>query len=115
MQKILIAISVLFCFASCNAPESTTAKTDDTAQKNLHAARTIASAFESGNTASLDSVVSDDFLDHSDMGDVKGKDSLKSMVTSMHANMKDMKMETIREIADDEYVFQWMRFSGTSN
>ena len=29
--------------------------------------------------------------------------------------MKEMKMETIREMADSEYVFQWMRYAGTSD
>ena len=118
MQKILIAIAALVCFASCNNPsttESTTAKSDDKAQKNLAAAQTIAKAFETGNTASLDSVVSDDFLDHTDRGDKKGRDSLKAMVTWLHSNMKDMKMEIMREVADDEYVFQWMRYTGSSN
>lgn len=114
MQKFLIVTFVLFCFASCKGPDSTTAKTDDMAQKNLAGARTIAAAFESGNTASLDSVVADDFLDHRDMGDIKGKDSLKALVNMIHNNMKDMKMETIREVGDDEYVFQLMRYTGSS-
>ena len=115
MLKILIAISALFCFASCTTPASAPAKTEDVAQKNLESGRNIAKAFETGNTALVDSAVADDFLDHTDQGDKKGKDSLKSMITLMHSTMKDMKMETIREVADDDYVFQWMRYSGTSH
>ena len=33
----------------------------------------------------------------------------------MHKNPHDMKMEAIRELADDDYVFQWMRYTGTSD
>lgn len=115
MRKILIAVSALFCLASCSSPANAPAKTDDMAQKNLASGRAISKAFETGDNALIDSAVSDDFLDHTDQGDKKGKDSLKAMVTWMHTNMKDMKMETIREVADDDYVFQWMRYTGTSD
>ena len=115
MQKILIAISALFCLASCSTPTSNTTKTDDKAQKNLESGRAMSKAFETGNTALLDSAVADDFLDHTDQGDKTGRDSLKSLVNYVHTSMKDMKMETIREVADDDYVFQWMRYSGTSH
>ncbi len=33
----------------------------------------------------------------------------------VHTNFKDMKMEKVREMADDEFVFSWMRYSGTSD
>ena len=115
MQKILIAISALFCFASCSTPTRNSTKTDDKAQKNLESGRVISKAFETGNTALLDSAVADNFLDHTDQGDKTGRDSLKSMVNYVHTSMKDMKMETIREVADDDYVFQWMRYTGTSD
>src|SRR5687767_5196009 len=48
-------------------------------------------------------------------GDKKGRESLKAMVNMIHSNFKDMKMEKVREVADDEYVFTWMRYSGTSD
>jgi len=29
--------------------------------------------------------------------------------------MKDMKTETVREVADGDYVYSWMRYTGTSD
>ena len=95
---------------SCNM------KTDNAvAQKNLAAADSIGNAFQTGNASSLDSVVSDDFVDHTDMGDKKGRDSLKAMVNFIHSNMKDMKTEKVGEVADGDYVYSWNRYSGTSD
>jgi Predicted ester cyclase len=84
-------------------------------QKNMAANDVITKAFETGDTKAMDSVVADDFVDHSDHGDIKGRDSLKAMVNMIHTTMKDMKMEMMRSIADDEYVSTWMRYSGTSD
>ena len=32
-----------------------------------------------------------------------------------HKEFPDMKMEVIKEMADDDYVFSWMRYTGTSD
>ena len=37
------------------------------------------------------------------------------MVSLVHRTNKDMKMEILKELADNEYVFTWMRFTGTSD
>jgi len=118
MRKFLLAaFAGLLCFSSCNNTATVAGENKDNsmAQKNLEASRAIGKAFETGNTNVLDSVVADDFLDHTDRGDVRGRDSLKAMVQMIHDNMKDMKSETIKDLADDEYVFSWMRFTGTSD
>ena len=60
-------------------------------------------------------MVADDFIDHTDRGDKIGRDSLKAMVNWVHANMKDAKTETVREMAEGDYVFSWMRYTGTSD
>jgi ketosteroid isomerase-like protein len=36
------------------------------------------------------------------------------MIQGMHATTKDMKMEVLKELADDDYVFAMARFRGTS-
>jgi predicted SnoaL-like aldol condensation-catalyzing enzyme len=118
MNKIFVAaFAGLLCFSSCNnsATVAGDSKENSVAQKNLEASRAISKAFETGNTNVLDSVVADDFLDHTERGDMRGRDSLKAMVTMVHNNMKDMKSETIKDLADNEYVFSWMRFTGTSD
>jgi predicted SnoaL-like aldol condensation-catalyzing enzyme len=117
MKKILFALSVgLFCFfVSCNNSSPVSSADNSQTQKNLDASHVVSKAFETGDASGVDSVVADDFVDHSERGDVKGRDSLKAMINMMHANMKDMKQETIKELADSDYVFTWMHFSGTSN
>jgi len=118
MRKFLLPVFAgLFCFTSCNnkATVASTSSNDSMAQKNLDASHVVDKAFKSGDVSGIDSVVADDFVDHTDRGDVKGKDSLKSMISMMHSNFKDMKMETLKEFADNDYVFSWMRYSGNSD
>jgi predicted ester cyclase len=62
----------------------------------------------------LDSLISSDFVDHSDMGDKKGVDSLKSMLNMIHTQFKDMKIDVKRQWADDEYVVDWVRYTGNN-
>ena len=81
----------------------------------MAASDAISKAFETGDISKIDSVVADDFVDHTDQGDKKGKDSLKAMITMTHGMMKDMKMEKVHGLADDDYVFSWMHYSGTSD
>ena len=116
MKKIFFAAmaGLLCCCISCN-DAGTANKDSDAKQKNLAASDAISKAFQTGNANAIDSFIADDFVDHSDKGDVKGKDSLKAMVKYVHETMKDMKTEKIHELADDDYVFSWMRWTGTSN
>ena len=107
MKQILLAIFIgITCCTGCTNNTATTGS--DRQQTNLEAARKVAKAFETGDVSAIDSVVADDFVDHTDRGDKVGRDSLKAMVNMIRTNFKDMKMETIRELADDEYTFQWM-------
>jgi len=115
MKKILLAASaVLFCcFISCN-DEKAESKESSAAQKNLAASHIVSKAFETGDISAIDSAVASDFVDHTDKGETN-RDSLKAMIITMHAKGQDMKMEVIKELADDDYVMSWMKFSGTSD
>lgn len=116
MKKIFFAaFAALLCTCiSCN--DTATTDTKSSAQeKNIAASDIISNAFKTGDVSKIDSAVSDDFVDHTDQGDKKGKDSLKSMINMVHTNFPDMKMEKVRELADDEYVFSWMRYTGVSD
>lgn len=119
MKKILIsAFAGLLCICtSCNPPATTATDNDSKAQeeKNIAASDAVGKAFETGDASAIDSVVADDFIDHTDRGDMKGKDSLKAMINMVHANFKDMKMEKVRDVADGDYVYSWMTYSGTSD
>ena len=128
MKKIFIPAFALLCICtSCNdsTPATTTADTttaDATTdngkaegQKNLAASNAVMNAFQTGDASGLDSVIADDFIDHTDRGDKKGKDSLKAMVKFVHDNFKDMKTDKIRDVADGDYVYSWVTYSGTSD
>jgi predicted ester cyclase len=117
MKKFLsfITAGLICCFVSCNNEKTAgETKDDSAATKNLEASRVISKAFGSGDPSMIDSVVAADFVDHTDRGD-KNRDSLKAMISMMRKTFPDMKMEVIKELADDDHVFSLMRFTGTSD
>ncbi len=103
MKKIFFAaFAGLLCFFTlCNSNTgSTTGNSNDTQkQKNLAANELIIQAFETGDVSKVDSAVSEDFLDHTDRGDMRGRDSLKAAVKWVHENMKRMKAEKVCVVA----------------
>ena len=115
MKKIFItAVAAVLLISSCTNNDTTATKESGLREKNLAAVKVIDKAFETGDTTGIDSVIAADFVDHSDRGDVKGADSIKTMVKFVHEHMKDMKTEKLHELADDDYVMSWMRWTGTS-
>ena len=126
MKQILSLLSIMILFAciSCNNDKtektagdttmSADKKDNSAAEKNLAASHIVNKAFETGDPSEIDKAVASDFVDHTDQGD-KNRDSLKAMITMMHKEFPDMKMEMIKEMADDDYVFSLMRYTGTSN
>lgn len=117
----LFAAGLLFCCISCNNEKtsgetmSSDKKDNSMAEKNLAAIHAVNNAFETGSTDALDSIIADDFVDHTDRGDKTGRDSLKAAIAWMRADSKDMKSSITKELADDEYAMIWQRYTGTSN
>jgi hypothetical protein len=71
--------------------------------------------FESGDFSKLGDYVAPDGVDHSGMtGEIKGVDSMKAQYSRMMMGMGDMKNKTVKELADDDYTFQWMEESFTA-
>jgi hypothetical protein len=118
MRKILFIVCTVvltFVFISCNSDTKVASASNSAqAQKNIDADNRISDAFKSGDASKLDSVISSDFVDHTDMGDHKGVDSVKSMVNTIHTQFKDMKIELKKQWADDDYVTDWVRYTGTN-
>lgn len=108
------AASALCLLAACNNPQQAGNSDQSMAQKHLDALHVVNKAFETGDVSHIDDVVAADFVDHSDRGEVN-RDSLKSMITQMHQSGMDMKMEVIKEMADNEYAFEMMRYYGTGD
>jgi predicted SnoaL-like aldol condensation-catalyzing enzyme len=126
MKQILslLTIGLVFVCLSCNNDKtdktagdtmSSDKKDNSMADKNLAVMHAVNDAFGTGNTGALDSIIADDFVDHTDRGDKMGRDSMKAMIALVRATNKDMKMEIKKELADNDYVMSWMRFTGTSD
>jgi predicted SnoaL-like aldol condensation-catalyzing enzyme len=119
MRKKLLAVSVCLvcvCF-SCNnrSTNSDDSNNNSQARKNLDAWHVVSMAFANGNQNAIDSVIADDYLDHTSQGDFRGQDSVKSNIARWHTNLTNLKMERIKEFADNDYAVFWMRFTGNSN
>ncbi|MFL5787826.1 MAG: ester cyclase [Flavisolibacter sp.] len=113
MKKILIFAGI-FSLCSCNSSNNSSSSSSES-QKNLDASRVINNAFLTGDTSKIDNVVAADFVDHSDHGDVPGRDSLKKMIVTMHTQFKDMKMEVMHDAADSSQVFTQIHYTGTGD
>jgi hypothetical protein len=115
----VVAAVIVYCSMSCNTNPGASAgstRSNDAAQKNLEAAHAVNAAILSGNVSNLDSFIASDAVDHAGMaGEIKGVDSIKAELAKIHIMSADMKSETIKELADSEYVFQWMRYTGTAS
>jgi predicted SnoaL-like aldol condensation-catalyzing enzyme len=125
MKKNLIPmLCFAACLMSCNNDSKPVVATDATAagstistkaQKNLDAMHVVTKAFETGDANSIDTVIASNFVDHTDKGDKKGVDSLKAMIKMSHDADKTMKMEVVKELADDDYAFSLMHYTGTGD
>jgi len=125
MKKNLIPmVCFAICLMSCNNDNKPVVAADTAAagstisakaQKNLDAMHTVTKAFETGDVNGIDSVIASGFVDHTDKGDKKGVDSLKAMIKMSHDADKTMKMEIVKELADDDYAFSLMHYSGTGD
>ena len=114
MKKHLTILSsaLIICFAACTSkPEG---GLSSTAQKNVDAMHGVTNAFESKDFSKLGDYIADDAVDHSgDNGDIKGLDSIKASFAKYMATIDNMKSSLIKELADDEYVMSWYRYTGT--
>src|SRR5687767_5876032 len=110
MKKIVFfAAAGLLCFLwSCNEAKEDTTKTS----KPPMSARVVYDAIESGDVSKLDSFLAKDIVDHSEMGDIVGRDSVKAVLADLHNHFSDLKLEIISEASDGEYGFTLHTFKG---
>jgi predicted SnoaL-like aldol condensation-catalyzing enzyme len=78
-------------------------------QKNIAADNQFLKVFETGNVSLLDAIIAPQFYNHT--GNNKGVDSLKSAIKRFHKMMKTVKLDLIRQFADNEYVSDWIRYT----
>ena len=103
---------------SCNSANTSLPedRSQLTAKQNLAAANAVNKAIETGDTSKLGDYIAADGVDHSGSnGEVRGLEKIKAELAGMHKMAaNDMKLEIQKEIADSEYVFQWLLLTGTA-
>ena len=111
MKKLLIIISAGFiCILSSCSSKKEEGGMSDKAKKNLEACNALNKMFEAGDWSKAGDYIAADGVDHAGMkGDVVGLDNIKAEFAEMGKMMGDFKNETVKEFADDDYVFQWMK------
>lgn len=108
MKKVtILVINVMLVAVICNAQSPR----DSITQKNIAADNQLLKALRTGDVSSLDQIVAPDFFNHT--GNHSGPDSLKSSISGFHVRMKPVSMDLIRQLADDEYVSDWVRYKFT--
>lgn len=85
-----------------------------TATKNLEAMRGITKCFDTKDFSKLGDYIAEDGIDHSgEQGYIKGLANMKAEFEKMVAAYENSKTEVIKELADDDYVMTWQRYTGT--
>jgi len=112
MKRNLIVAASVLCLISCKGPESNSEL--DLIQKNLDINAKAMKAIETGSAAAIDSLISDDMVDH--MGphgkELKGGATIKPMLIDMHNHWKGLKFDVITASANKEYVFTLSKTMG---
>jgi ketosteroid isomerase-like protein len=113
MKKYVTMVPLAFaCFAiSCS--NKSDSGLSPAAQKNLDAQHGVSKAVETKDFSKLGDYIADDAVDHGgDSGDVKGLANIRAELEKSTAGSENDKMETIKELADDDYVMAWFRATG---
>jgi predicted ester cyclase len=120
-MKQLLSImltAMVFSMSACNSASDAPAavRIDSAALKNQAANNAINRAIESGDMSNLGDYITADAVDHSGQhGDVVGLDSIKAELAPLHKlATNDLKFDVVKELADSDYVFQWVRMTGTA-
>jgi predicted ester cyclase len=113
MKKFLFISAVALC-CFCMSCKNNSGGMSATAQKNMDANHAIQKAFESKDFSKIGDYIAEDGVDHAGMngGDVKGLANLKTEFEKMAAMTENDKTEIVKEMADDDYVMCWSRYSG---
>ncbi|MEO5647324.1 MAG: ester cyclase [Chitinophagaceae bacterium] len=119
MKKLFFASAVGACcfFISCNNKTENhgDSKMSDKATKNVDMHHAVTKAIETGDVSKLGDYIATDAVDHANpKGDVKGLENIKAELGKVHTMASDMKTEVLKTMADDDHVFEWVRYTGTT-
>jgi ketosteroid isomerase-like protein len=121
MKKLMIAFAAMALITSCETKVASESNTNAAAadEKNADATRKVYHAIETGDVNGLDTLFTDDVIDHdvnTNGGDIKGKDSVKAMIAQLHTFIDGLKMEPMGHAtsADGQYHYSLVRMTGKS-
>jgi predicted ester cyclase len=112
MKKLsfLTVIAFVFFVSSCSNQDGHS----EQAKKNLEANHGIIKAFETKDFSKLGDYIAEDFVDHAgETGDIRGLANARAEFERMVAGLESDTTIIIKELADDEFVMSWLRFTGT--
>src|SRR6188768_4463341 len=112
MKKLffILAVVIMNSLIACN---SEAGGTSTTAKKNTEVNDAIMKAYQAGDFSKMGDYIAADAVDHSgEKGDVSGLDNIVVAMKGYREQMGEMKSETIRELADDDYVMTWSKVTG---
>ena len=124
MKKVLFLLAAIAVIASCNNhPDTPVAGTNETGEganheKSTENIKTVYRAIETGDVSKLESFIAEDFVDHNgnpDGSDIKGRDSVKKMLSQIHTYFEDgLKMDFISDAlsSDGNYHYATVRMKG---
>ena len=121
MKKLLFAAAILMLcfFYSCkdSGTSSTTSgsSANSTNDSNLEKNQRVMKAIETGDSATINSLIADDAVDHQGgpQGEIKGGDNIRHWLTDMHNHVKDLKFDQIAAAANGDYIFTLSTIKGT--
>lgn len=114
MKNLSFSVLAIACcfFISCSADKK--GGISEKAQKNLDAMHGVTKAIETGDMSKLSDYLAEDVIDHAaEGGPAKGFEKVKAELIKYSQYAENMKSEVVKELADDDYVICWMRFTGT--
>ena len=120
MKKLfcLTGIGILLLLMSCTDSTTTSTDTNGTSQaeENLAKNRKVYKAIETGDVATLESLIASDAVDHQGPNgtEIKGTDSVKHMLADIHNHLTDGKFEVIADATNGDYIFTLARVTGTT-
>jgi len=121
MKKFFCLTGIcIYCLISCTdstkpATDTTAAPEQSQAEKNKDVNRAIMKAIEAGDSAAIDTLIAADAIDHSGPNEIEMKgDSLKKMLSHMHSDVSDLKMDIKESAAEGDYVFTLSTMTGTT-
>jgi predicted SnoaL-like aldol condensation-catalyzing enzyme len=121
MKQLFFAIVVMGVFCSCESKVTGKTEGDHStiADRNADNTNKVFRAIESGNVAGLDTIFTEDFIDHNagpEGQDIKGRDSVIAMLGQIHTFFDGLKMEMMHHAtsADGQYHYATVRMTGTA-